>query len=122
MNQKLKKDLNIKITKDTDINLSIKDINNHYYPVKGSITNDIIILYNKNLSLINEMNYLKSIGILNFAVDLRWETDENISKIITLFNESIYKDLDDKNLNELNNKLNNYYFKTTDLNFNKTLK
>ena len=120
--KKKKKDLNIKITKDTDINLSIKDINNHYYPVKGSITNDIIILYNKNLSLINEMNYLKSIGILNFAVDLRWETDENISKIITLFNESIYKDLDDKNLNELNNKLNNYYFKTTDLNFNKTLK
>ncbi|WP_461461720.1 peptidase U32 family protein [Methanobrevibacter sp.] len=118
----LKKDLNIKITKDTDINLSIKDMNNNYYPVKGSITNDIILLYNKNLSLIKEINYLKSIGILNFAVDLRWEDNENINKIINIFNESIFNDLDNNALNKLNNKLNEYYFETTDLNFNKTLK
>ncbi len=118
----LKKDLNIKLTKDTDLDICLKDIHKDYYPIQGSITNDIIMLFSKKLSLLRQMNHLKSIGLLNFAVDLRWTDEDTINEIIKIFEESVFNELDNKELNNLNNKLEDYFFKTTDLNYNRLLK
>ncbi|WP_052334668.1 peptidase U32 family protein [Methanobrevibacter wolinii] len=117
----IKKKLNIKITKDTDLNISIKNIKNEYYPVKSTISQELLILYNKKLSLLNKLNELKEFGIKNYAIDLRWENKYNINNIIDLFNEGIKNKLDDNTLEKLNNNLEKYWLETSNLNYNKKL-
>lgn len=115
----IRKELNIKISKDTDLNISIKDKNNHYYPVKGTITEDLYILYYERLSLIKELDYLNNIGMSNYAIDLRWESAENVNKISEIFRNAL-ESL--KNLDDLNQDLiNNFWYNATQLNFNRQL-
>lgn len=117
--KRIRKKLNIKISKDTDLNISLKDRNNQYYPVKGTITEDLYLLNSEKLSLIPELKYLNDIGISNYAIDLRWESPKNINKIGRIFNTALNSF---ENLNELNQELiNNYWFNTTELNFNRQL-
>ncbi|OWT33216.1 hypothetical protein BGI41_03515 [Methanobrevibacter sp. 87.7] len=117
----IKKKLNFKITKDTDLNISIKNIKNEYYPVKGTISQELLILFNKKLSLISKINELKDFGIKNYSIDLRWENKDNINEIIELFNESIKNKIDNEKLKKLDNNLKNYWFETTNLNYDNKL-
>ena len=55
----------------------------------------------------------------NYAIDLRWESAENVNKISEIFRNAL-ESL--KNLDDLNQDLiNNFWYNATQLNFNRQL-
>lgn len=115
----IRKQLNIKITKETDLDVSIKNIKNEYYPVKGTVSQELIVLFNKKLSLISKLNELKSYGFNNFAIDLRWENPKNINAISSIFNKGLSST--DSELKSLDDNLNDYWFEKTTLNYDREI-
>ena len=51
---------------------------------------EIIISNSEDISLLNDITYLKSIGLVNFAIDGRWR-DENYLNKIQEYNTAIDK-------------------------------
>ena len=58
----------------------LKNRRNQYYPIKTNLNEDMtIILNSEELCLIDEIGYLKSIGISNFSIDARWKALDYIA-------------------------------------------
>ena len=86
------------------------DRNSNKYPIHKSISGEELIIFDSNeLSLIDEINYLKSIGYCNFSIDGRYK-DEEYCKIIDVYNEALQG-----NFNR--NELEKYSLKNTIANF-----
>ena len=53
----------------------LKNRRDQYYPIKTNLNEDTIIILNcEELCLIDEIDYLKSIGISSFSIDARWKS------------------------------------------------
>lgn len=60
----------------------LKNRRDQYYPIKTNLNEDHIIILNcEELCLIDEISYLKSIGISNFSIDARWKSLDYINDI-----------------------------------------
>ena len=80
------------------------------YPIHKSISNEEIIIFNDSeLSLLSEINYLKSIGFSNFAIDGRYK-DKNHYKLIEVYKNALNSNIDEKELEKYSpkNTLGNY--------------
>lgn len=80
------------------------------YPIYKSISNEEIIIFNdKELSLLNEINYLKNIGFSNFSIDGRYK-DKNYYNIIKVYKEALNGNINEKELEKYSpkNTLGNY--------------
>ena len=74
------------------------DRKNNRYPIHKSISNEEIIIFNDSeLSLLDEISHLKSIGFCNFAIDGRYK-DENHYKIIDIYKQALSGNIDKKEL------------------------
>ena len=79
-----------KLKNNTD-NIFLIDKKNKRYPIHKSLSNEEIIISNsEDISLLNDITYLKSIGLVNFAIDGRWR-DENYLNKIQEYNTAIDK-------------------------------
>ena len=62
---------------------------NDEYPIRPSLScEELIIFNNEDLSLIDEIGYLKSIGYVNFSIDGRYKNKDYI-KMIDLYNNAL---------------------------------
>lgn len=62
---------------------------NDEYPIRPSLScEELIIFNNEDLSLIDEIGYLKSIGYVNFSIDGRYKNKDYI-KMIDLYNDAL---------------------------------
>ena len=69
------------------------EVNKIIFPiekVKYLSNEEIIISNSEDISLLNDITYLKSIGLVNFAIDGRWR-DENYLNKIQEYNTAIDK-------------------------------
>ena len=79
-----------KLKNNTD-DIFLIDKKNKRYPIHKSLSNEEIIISNsEDISLLNDITYLKSIGLVNFAIDCRWR-DENYLNKIQEYNTAIDK-------------------------------
>ena len=63
------------------------DNKNNQYPIKYSLSGEELIIFNsEDLSLIDEINHLTSIGYVNFSIDGRYKNKDYI-KVIDLYND-----------------------------------
>lgn len=78
-------------------NLFIKNRKGEYYPIKSDIIEDnITILNSKELCLIDEILYLKSIGLNNFAIDGRWKSKYYINTVSKTYREALSNESENK--------------------------
>ena len=62
---------------------------NGEYPIRPSLSGEELIIFNnEDLSLIDEIGYLKSIGYVNFSIDGRYKNKDYI-KMIDLYNDAL---------------------------------
>lgn len=62
---------------------------NGEYPIRPSLSGEELIIFNnEDLSLIDEIGYLKSIGYINFSIDGRYKNKDYI-KMIDLYNDAL---------------------------------
>lgn len=79
-----------KLKNNTD-DIFLIDKKNNRYPIHKSLSNEEIIISNsEDISLLKDIRYLKSIGIVNFAIDGRWR-DENYLDMIKKYKTAIEK-------------------------------
>ena len=99
----------------------LKNRKDMYYPIRTSLNEDTIILLNcEELCLIDNIDYLKSIGISSFSIDARWKSADYIKDI-----GKTYKDIIDgktDNINESKETIAEYCPNITKANFEKGLK
>lgn len=82
---------------------SIKDVSlidekDNIYPIHKSLSGEeLIILNNKDISLIDEIPYLKSIGYVNFSIDGRWKNKDYI-QMIDLYNNALKGNIENKEI------------------------
>lgn len=58
------------------------DKKNSRYPIHKSLSNEELIISNsEDISLLKDIEYLKSIGLVNFAIDGRWRNENYLNKI-----------------------------------------
>ena len=70
-----------KLKNNTD-DIFLIDKKNKRYPIHKSLSNEEIIISNsEDISLLNDITYLKSIGLVNFAIDGRWRDENYLNKI-----------------------------------------
>lgn len=76
----------------TNNEIFLDDLNNNLYPIKKDITGKFTILLNStNILLFDDIQFLKSNSINNFAIDCRWQTKEYIKTIHKSFKIAINK-------------------------------
>ena len=81
----------IKKLKNTKEEIFLIDKKNNKYPIHKNLSNEELIISNsEDISLLKEINYLKSIGIVNFAIDGRWRKKDYL-KMINKYNSAINK-------------------------------
>ena len=81
----------IKKLKNTNEEIFLIDKKNNKYPIHKNLSNEELIISNsEDISLLKEINYLKSIGIVNFAIDGRWRKKDYL-KMINKYNSAINK-------------------------------
>lgn len=98
----------------------LKNKRNQYYPIKTNLNEDMtIILNSEELCLIDEIDYLKSIGISNFSIDARWKSPDYIKDIGKAYRDVIDNKEDFK---ESENIIAKYCPDLTKANFEKGLK
>ena len=86
------------------------DHKNNRYPVHKSISGEELIIFDGNeLSLLEEINHLKTLGFSNFSIDGRYR-DDNYCEIVNIYNEAL-------NGNVNKNELEKYSLKNTVANF-----
>ena len=98
----------------------LKNRRDQYYPIKTNLNEDHIIILNcEELCLIDEISYLKSIGISNFSIDARWKSLDYINDI-----GKVYKGIIDgeNNLEESKKIIDEHCPILTKANFEKGLK
>ena len=79
-----------KLKNNTD-DIFLIDKKNNKYPIHKSLSNEEIIISNsEDISLLKDMNYLKSIENVNFVIDGRWR-DENYLEMIQKYKTAIKK-------------------------------
>ena len=79
-----------KLKNNTD-DIFLIDKKNTRYPIHKSLSNEELIISNsEDISLLNDITYLKTIGLVNFAIDGRWR-DENYLNKIQEYNAAIDK-------------------------------
>lgn len=89
---------------------SIIDKKNNIYPVRKSVSNEELILFNcEDLSLLEEIPHLKNMGYCNFSIDGRWRDDDYIN-IIGIVNSRLNGENTGDELEKysLKNTLGNY--------------
>ena len=70
-------------------NPQLIDEKNNVYPIQKSLSGEELIIFNsKDLSLIKEIQYLASIGYVNFSIDGRFKNKDYI-KMIDLYKEAL---------------------------------
>ena len=79
-----------KLKNNTDEVFLIDKKNNRYQIHKSLSNEEIMISNSEDISLLKDMNCLKSIRIVNFAIDGRWR-DESYLKIIQKYKTAIKK-------------------------------
>ena len=109
-NRLLKKNETKSINPNNVSETTLIDLKKNKYAVKENLSNEeLIILNSEEICLIEEVNYLKSINYVNFAIDGRWK-DLDYLKMIDLYklaienNEFNYKNL--KKISKNNTKGN----------------
>ncbi|WP_304105332.1 U32 family peptidase [Methanobrevibacter ruminantium] len=98
----------------------LKNRRDQYYPIKTNLNEDHIIILNcEELCLIDEIDYLKSIGISSFSIDARWKSLNYINDI-----GKVYRDIVDSenNINESKKIIDKHCPDLTKANFEKGLK
>ena len=99
----------------------LKNRKDQYYPIKTSINEDnLIILNSEEFCLIDEIDYLKSIGIRNYSIDCRWKGIDYIRDIGMVYRDSL--DNDDYDLGEVKEIINKHSEQLTKANFDIGLK
>ncbi len=99
----------------------LKNRRNQYYPIKTNLNDDMtIILNSEELCLIDEIGYLKSIGISNFSIDARWKALDYIADIGKAYRDIIDEKAQDSGESE--NTIAKYCPDLTKANFEKGLK
>lgn len=99
----------------------LKNRKDQYYPIRTSINEDnLIILNSEEFCLIDEIDYLKSIGIRNYSIDCRWKGIDYIRDIGMVYRDSI--DNDDYDLGEFKEIINKHPEQLTKANFDIGLK
>ena len=99
----------------------LKNRKDQYYPIKTSLNDDTIILLNsEELCLIDNIDYMKSIGISSFSIDARWKSSDYIKDIGKAYKEIIDEKTD--NINESKDIIEEYCPDLTKANFEKGLK
>lgn len=86
------------------------DRKNNKYPIHKSISEEELIIFNDSeLSLLNEITYLKSIGYCNFSIDGRYKKD-NYTKIAEIYEKALKGEINEKELLKYSpkNTLGNY--------------
>ena len=79
-------------------NTNLIDDGNNQYPIKYSLSGEELIIFNsEDLSLIDEIEYLASIGYVNFSIDGRYKNKDYITMI------DLYKDV--LNGNKINKEI-----------------
>jgi len=80
------------------------DKNSDKYPIHKSISGEELIIFDSNeLSLIGEIDYLKSIGYHNFSIDGRYK-DNDYYGIIDVYNEALNGNYNRKELEKYSQK------------------
>ena len=98
----------------------LKNRRDQYYPIKTNLNEDTIIILNcEELCLIDEIDYLKSIGISSFSIDARWKSLDYIKDI-----GKVYRDIIDceTNMDESKKVIGKHCPALTKANFEKGLK
>lgn len=88
----------------------LMDRKNNSYPIHKSISNEEITIFNDSeLSLLEEINHLKSLGFTNFAIDGRYK-DDNYHNIIKIYESALNGNVNEKELLRYSpkNTLGNY--------------
>ena len=99
----------------------LKNRKDQYYPIKTSINEDnLIILNSEEFCLIENMDYLKSIGISNYSIDCRWKSIDYIKDIGMVYRESL--DNENYDINKFKGIISKYSNDLTKANFDKGLK
>lgn len=86
------------------------DSNNNRHPIHKSITQEELIIFSDSeLSLINEISHLKSIGFCNFSIDGRYK-DDGYCRMVSIYNSALNDEIDEKELLKISpqNMLGNY--------------
>ena len=98
----------------------LKNRRDQYYPIKTNLNEDTLIILNcEELSLIDGIDYLKSIGISSFSIDARWKSLDYINDI-----GKVYRGIIDgeTNMDESKKIIDEHCPALTKANFEKGLK
>ena len=116
LSDKMKKKIKNLDNPDNKINkIYLSDKKGNKYPIHSTMNNnELIILNDKDYSLLDYVDYLISLGYSNFSIDLRWKNKKYIEKISKICNNLIINNNDD----DVEGLVNNY----TIGNFNRGLK
>ena len=80
------------------------DAKSNRHPIHKSISGEELIIFNDSeLSLIAEINYLKTLGFRNFSIDGRYK-DDNYHKIISIYEKALNESIDMKGLEKYSPK------------------
>ena len=83
---------------------------NERYPVHKSISGEELTIFNsEELSFIDEISHLKSIGFCNFSIDGRWK-DNDYCKVVNVYKSALQGNIDKNELLKYSpkNTLGNY--------------
>ncbi len=86
------------------------DLKNNRFPIHKSISGEELIIFSDSeLSLINEITYLNSIGFCNFAIDGRYKEDD-YCKMVDIYDSAFKGNINKKELIKISpkNTLANY--------------
>ncbi|MDO5849793.1 MAG: U32 family peptidase [Methanobacteriaceae archaeon] len=79
--------------KNNENHFYLKNRKNQYYEIKTNINDDnLIILNSEELSLIDEIKYLKSYALSQFVIDGRWKDIDYIKEIGIIYKQVIKND------------------------------
>ena len=98
----------------------LKNRRDQYYPIKTNLNEDTLIILNcEELCLLDEIDYLKSIGISSFSIDARWKSLDYINDI-----GKVYRGIIDgeTNMDESKRIIDEHCPALTKANFEKGLK
>lgn len=104
--------LNIKESKkiNSQNETFITNKNGEKLKIKENLSNEeLIILNSKELSLIEEIPFLQSIGYSNFSIDGRWKNRSYLD-MINIYNSAINGEINLKKLNKISNKNSKFNF------------
>ena len=80
------------------------DKNRNRYPIHKSISGEELIIYDDSeLSLLDEIDYLKNLGFSNFSIDGRYK-DDDYYKMVKIYKEALNGNPNKKELKKLSSK------------------